>query len=821
MFSNSRNVLITGGTLTHVEGSSSGIEALYSKVAPGAFHNSGERVDAPKCHPNTRLAIQREILQWLEDPSGSLLMWMYGPAGGGKTAVAQTIAQICFERGWLSAAFFFSRRGDSTRSDEGKLVPTLAYQLAKHIPETRPYISSAVLEDPSLFDLSIQTQIRELILTPLRQAASSLSVPLLPRAIIIDGLDECLNQEAQVLIVEEFTHALQEMQQIMPHKLIIASRPEQRLAVAFEECDAEQILKRLSLDSTWQPDDDIKLFFLHKFAEIRRRHPLGKMIKDAWPSEADINTLVRKSSGQFIFASTVVSYVSSRRHHPVERLKIVRGLTEDPKNPPFAELDSLYRHILLSVEDRDLLLVVLRVSLMSLVGTMSARLQISEPLKVARYLSDLPDGAIELLLNDLSSVLAIKTGKNGSQIDFHHASFPDFLLDQHRAKEFYVNDDKINGYLAKGLLSLPLRYPEQDLKDFWSCTLTCPLHFLRNMSEVGLSSCHALGDVDLEAVLHIAAVQSRRDEIPGRSVHDRIVKFIRDIQLMDASLPNSGTPPLSKLLARYQTWVHAQLRQFFFNGFDNDAGIDITIFSRADKAARASLEVTSSIILARVPMVLHILATALNLPGVPAAPVMTDDMVLCWKLMHFFRDYFDLADLCGVYAMTAARSAKAACLCMRYLMTLNARDVPSSNTRGNPEMFREAIRSAIHLLPLSASHSELVSHCCTVLNLQGDSDLNDDSNALKELEEQEQRVNLFRRAFSFCERFFRTQLPSDEEWTEQDKKLAVSIGEAIVSYLYRIYRWEKRQRIRNATTPLYLADDAMQWSAEPVSQIRS
>ncbi|KAJ3509839.1 hypothetical protein NLJ89_g5003 [Agrocybe chaxingu] len=800
MFSNSRNVLITGGTLTHVQGgSSSGIDVLYSKVASGAFHNSGERVDAPKCHPHTRLAIQREILQWLEEFSGSLIMWIYGPAGGGKTAIAQTIAQICSERGWLSAAFFFSRRGDSARSDERKLVPTLAYQLAKHIPELRPYISSAVLEDPSLFDLSLQAQIRELILTPLRQATSSMSIPLLPRVIIIDGLDECSNQESQILIVEEFTLALQEMQQIMPHKLIIASRPEQHLAVAFEECDAEQILKRLSLDSTWQPNDDIKLF-LDKFAEIRRRHPLGKIIKDAWPSEADINTLVRKSSGQFIFASTVVSYVSSRRHHPVERLKIVRGLTEDPKNPPFAELDSLYRHILLSVEDRHLLLVVLRVSLMPLVGTMSARLQISEPLKVAQYLQDLPDGAIELLLNDLSSVLAIKIGKNGSQIDFHHASFPDFLLDQHRAKEFYVNGDEINGYLAKGLLSLPLRHPELDLKDFWSYTLTCPLHFLRNMSEVGLSSCHALGDVDLEFVLHIAAAQSRH-EVPGRSVHHRIINFIRDVQLLDASLLPSGASPLSRLLARYQTWVHAQFRQFLFNGFDNDAGIDITIFSRADKAARSSLEVTSSIISARVPMILHILATALNLSRVPAAPVMTDDMMLCWKLMHVFRDYFDVADLCGMYAMTAARSAKAACLCMRYLMILNARAVPSPNTGENPEVFREAIRSAIHLLPVSASHPELILHCCKVLGLQAGGDLDDAKDTLEELEEQEKRVTLFRRAFAFCETFFATQLPSNEEWTEQDKKLAVSIGEAVVSYLYRIYRWQKAEKSKHHHSP--------------------
>ncbi|KIK52272.1 hypothetical protein GYMLUDRAFT_180242, partial [Collybiopsis luxurians FD-317 M1] len=33
--------------------------------------------------------------------------WLYGPAGAGKSVIAQTLAEICMERGLLVGSFFF------------------------------------------------------------------------------------------------------------------------------------------------------------------------------------------------------------------------------------------------------------------------------------------------------------------------------------------------------------------------------------------------------------------------------------------------------------------------------------------------------------------------------------------------------------------------------------------------------------------------------------------------------------------------------------------------------------------------------------------
>ena len=71
------------------------------------------------------------------------ILWLYGPAGAGKSAIAQTIAEKCDETGHLSASFFFSRTSPG-RDDMNHLIPTLAYQLALLFPETRPFIARAV-----------------------------------------------------------------------------------------------------------------------------------------------------------------------------------------------------------------------------------------------------------------------------------------------------------------------------------------------------------------------------------------------------------------------------------------------------------------------------------------------------------------------------------------------------------------------------------------------------------------------------------------------------------------------------------------------------
>ncbi|KAF9470345.1 hypothetical protein BDN70DRAFT_821507, partial [Pholiota conissans] len=82
---------------------------LQKASSMGATHDSSVRFDPPKCHPNTRVAVLEYIIGWIfgrNDPE-ALILWLYGPAGAGKSAILQTIAEMCAERESILASFFF------------------------------------------------------------------------------------------------------------------------------------------------------------------------------------------------------------------------------------------------------------------------------------------------------------------------------------------------------------------------------------------------------------------------------------------------------------------------------------------------------------------------------------------------------------------------------------------------------------------------------------------------------------------------------------------------------------------------------------------
>ena len=109
-----------------------GSDILKHATAAAAFHNSAERFDAPKCHPNTRVAVLNKIMKWIkrEADLDTFIMWLYGPAGAGKSAIAEKIAEMCEQEMILLASFFFSRN-DPSRCSAKLLIATIVYQIVE------------------------------------------------------------------------------------------------------------------------------------------------------------------------------------------------------------------------------------------------------------------------------------------------------------------------------------------------------------------------------------------------------------------------------------------------------------------------------------------------------------------------------------------------------------------------------------------------------------------------------------------------------------------------------------------------------------------
>jgi hypothetical protein len=232
------------------------MELLKQHIAPGAFHNSDERYDPPKCHPRTREAVLKKIMDWVKDADKvALILWLYGPARAGKSAIAQTIAELLEEAGLLAAAFFFSRIA-AGHNDKTPLVATLVYQLIISIPEIRAHVLGALEQDPALFSRSIEAQIEALIIKPLNAVATDETLaPILlsrPRLIILDGLDECRTTSSQTHTLNALSTAIKHLH--IPLCFLIASRPEQHIRQAFNDQSGLGSLSfSIALDDTYQP----------------------------------------------------------------------------------------------------------------------------------------------------------------------------------------------------------------------------------------------------------------------------------------------------------------------------------------------------------------------------------------------------------------------------------------------------------------------------------------------------------------------------------------------------------------------------------------
>ncbi|KAF4610075.1 hypothetical protein D9613_010461 [Agrocybe pediades] len=450
MFQQAQNTLVTGGTFNAVHNTftGSGLDALQKRIASGAFHNSSERYDPPKCHPRTRVAVLDKILTWVTNQAKTCsIIWLYGPAGAGKSAIAQTIAELCHNEGLLAASFFFSRN-TPTRNDEVLLVTTLVYQLTISIPEIRKRIENILQKDPLILSRSLEAQLDTLIVQPLNEMAeheeSYRNLLSRPRFVVIDGLDECGEGKAQAYILNVLQKALQILS--IPMFILIASRPNPAIRDAFNLEPLSSMTMRIVLDDTYKPDADIKLFVESRFQDIRRKHPQLARANPPWPSPLDMQLLVQKSSGQFIYASTVMKYLDSHHHWPPDRLDIAFGLTSPDDDSPLAELDLFYYHILSSVKIIDKVMDIFIFLLMVQFWDKTRR-------TIEQFFFYRP-GEVDVILSDLHSLISIPPPHDSpGELRIFHASFPDFLLDRSRSKKFFIDkteaSTKLVGYCLR------------------------------------------------------------------------------------------------------------------------------------------------------------------------------------------------------------------------------------------------------------------------------------------------------------------------------------------------------------------------------------
>jgi hypothetical protein len=125
-------------------------------------------------------------------------------------------------------------------------------------------------------------------------------------------------------------------------------------------------------------------------------------------------SLVERSSGHFIYASTVIRYIRSPKHRPDKRLEVILRLRPPQKGDrPYAQLDALYAFIFQGIENDGQLEKICLV-----LGTLyfqSKRAGFFSTLvpdrKTMEGLLEMETGDLVLLLDPLLSLLAIVDDK--------------------------------------------------------------------------------------------------------------------------------------------------------------------------------------------------------------------------------------------------------------------------------------------------------------------------------------------------------------------------------------------------------------------------
>ncbi|KAJ3505354.1 hypothetical protein NMY22_g17615 [Coprinellus aureogranulatus] len=449
-------------------------ELLRTHISEGAMHNSDERCDPPMCHPETRKAVQDDIFSWIKhgdrDAQPKKILWMSGPAGCGKTAIAGTVAELCEEQGLLAASFFFSSfTGSPSRRDKQYLIPTLAYQLMRFDSsgEMREHILSSIANDPSIFRMRLKEKSRKLLMLPLRALRSQHPFRRSRSVIIIDGLDEVeshhsrrlgrqqaiqQNEVDQVEILSSLIHATNDPS--FPFSVVIISRPERGIKGFFSTQLVKDVTLDIFLDNKYDPDSDIELFLNSKFTDIRRHYNLPA----SWPSQQAIQTLVQKASGQFIYAATVVRFVEDRTNPPPYQLDCVLRLHFSTSEDPLAPLNALYTQILsLSPEP-------------SLAAAWIYNLAyIESPAYFCRQLLERRPGEAEHLLGNLSSLIHTPPSEDRqSQFEIYHKSLADFLdnggMGFDRRKRFHLKVRSYVTVLENKMPAIPL--PDSEWRIF-------------------------------------------------------------------------------------------------------------------------------------------------------------------------------------------------------------------------------------------------------------------------------------------------------------------------------------------------------------------
>ncbi|KAJ7598448.1 hypothetical protein C8J56DRAFT_881081 [Mycena floridula] len=285
-----------------------------------------EREEASVCAPKTREEVLETLDKWAKG-DGHPVCWLYGPAGAGKSTIAQTMAQRSDKHKWLAFSHFFSRRY-SDRSNLSQFVPTFTFELIRRLPSLEAAVNGVLKKDARLFLQRLEDQLSSIatIVIPILSSAP----PSHPLVIVIDGLDEYIPDEGKILLEQLIRVLIDILVGVLRFRILFTSRPEADIIDIFRLFPSTKCVPLQDFPAI----HDVENYLRSQFDGIATRRKLGT----GWPGSETIRHLAEKSEGIFAYASTLVRFVDAKYGDPRQNLKVAKHVLQDAKEYPNFEL---------------------------------------------------------------------------------------------------------------------------------------------------------------------------------------------------------------------------------------------------------------------------------------------------------------------------------------------------------------------------------------------------------------------------------------------------------------------------------------------------
>jgi len=365
------------------------------------------------CLDGTRIEIRNELIGRLSRPHNNLhcqVVWVFGLAGSGKSTLLNSIAEHFRALGQCGAFVFFDR-SDPVNSDPSRVIPTLAYHLARFSPLFARNLDEQIQARRDIFQSSLPAQFQTLLEEPSKAvAALTYHSPII---IIIDGLDECGTERSRKPLLEILSKRIQNLAPVF--QILVASRDEKDIRFAFSprNINATPFPLPTGDDATSR---DIAQYFQKRLRSIAECSELAP----DWPGPEAIEKLTECAGGLFIWASTAVAFIEDGLL-PEDRLPIVLNLSTQGKS--LTKLHELYQ-VTLAEQFKSLRNDELEIVRQVLGAIVVTRERLTD--EVLSGLLGLEQSKVQRILSRLRSLLQWSPGE---PIIVLHASFPDFLGD--------------------------------------------------------------------------------------------------------------------------------------------------------------------------------------------------------------------------------------------------------------------------------------------------------------------------------------------------------------------------------------------------------